>query len=152
MIIHKPIEIYTIGFTEKNASSFFRLLESSGASHLIDVRLNNSSQLAGFAKKNDLEYFLKRILNWRYSHRPELAPTKDILDEYKKNNGKWFVYEEKFINLMEKRMIENSVSIDEIQNGVLLCSENLPHFCHRRLVSEYLKNKWKIEVVVKHLY
>lgn len=152
MIIHKSVEIYTIGFTGKDAKSFFNLLENSRAGHLIDVRLNNSSQLAGFAKKKDLEFFLKRLLNWRYSHRPELAPTKDILDEYKKNDGEWSVYEEKFVNLMEKRMIEKSISIDEVSNGVLLCSEHTPHFCHRRLVAEYLKNKWNADIVVKHLY
>lgn len=146
------IKVYTIGFTEKNAETFFNLLRKSGADHLIDIRLNNISQLAGFAKKDDLRFFLKEILGWAYSHKPELAPTKEILDAYKKQNENWSVYEKKFIALMERRAIETSITKDDISNAVLLCSEHKPEKCHRRLVVEYLNRKWNHELQIQHLF
>src|SRR6187399_1746554 len=100
------MKIYTIGFTKKTAQCFFEILRASGAKRVVDVRLNNVSQLAGFAKKQDLAYFLKQICAMEYVHVPELAPTQDILDEYKKNKGDWAVYERKFLELMERRQIE----------------------------------------------
>ena len=103
----KNIEIYTIGFAKKTAKDFFERLKQSGAKRVVDVRLNNMSQLAGFSKKNDLVFFLKQLANMDYVHILDMAPTKDILDEYKKNKGDWNIYEDKFIKLMEQRLFNS---------------------------------------------
>jgi len=143
-------KIYTIGFTKKTAEEFFSLLKNSNTQKLIDVRLNNSSQLAGFSKKKDLKYFLKEINNIEYVHLPELAPTKDILEAFKKDKGQWKTYEKNFLDLMKFRKIEN-LSKNIFENGCLLCSENKPHHCHRRLVAEYLNEKWDSNLEIVHL-
>jgi uncharacterized protein (DUF488 family) len=144
------MKLLTIGFTKKSAEAFFTKLKRSGAKRIVDVRLNNVSQLAGFAKRNDLQFFLKEICGMDYVHVPELAPTQDILDEYKKNKGDWSVYEQKFIELMRHREIEKKVDPAVIADGCLLCSEDKPHHCHRRLVAEYLKSHWG-DVEVSHI-
>jgi uncharacterized protein (DUF488 family) len=144
------MRVCTIGFTHKKAEEFFTRLQKSGVKRVVDVRLNNVSQLAGFSKRDDLQYFLKAILGIEYVHLPVLAPTQDILDEYKKNKGDWKVYEEKFLRLIQSRRIENEVPQEVINEGCLLCSEDKPHFCHRRLVAEYLRSKWK-DVRIEHL-
>lgn len=136
------IHTYTIGFTKKTAKTFFSRLHEAGVVRVLDVRLNNSSQLAGFAKREDLEFFLKGLYGIEYVHLPELAPTKDILDAYKKNNGEWSVYEREFLELMDKRRVQESVPKELISGGCLLCSEHLPEHCHRRLVVEYLAQHW----------
>lgn len=136
------MKVFTIGFTQKSAEKFFGLLKRSGAKRIVDVRLNNVSQLAGFAKKQDLAFFAKQLAGMDYVHVPELAPTQDILDEYKKNKGDWQVYERKFLELMERRAVQSTVSKDLIDGGCLLCSEDKPHHCHRRLVAEYFKRHW----------
>ena len=135
-------EVYTIGFTKKSANKFFDLLKNTSTKRVVDVRLNNVSQLAGFAKRDDLKFFLKEILDIDYVHLPELAPTKDILDAYKKNKGDWNVYEPAFLDLMKKREIEKRIDPEMIAGGCLLCSEDKPHHCHRRLVVEYLQEQW----------
>lgn len=144
------MKLFTIGFTKKTARDFFELLQKSGVKRIVDVRLNNVSQLAGFAKKNDLVYFLEKICNVEYVHTPELAPTKEILEDYKKRGGDWKVYEEKFLALMKERKVENTLSKQIISEGCLLCSEHKPHHCHRRLVAEYLKRHWG-DIDVTHL-
>lgn len=144
------MKIFTIGFTKKSAENFFKKLSDAGIKRVIDIRLNNVSQLAGFAKKDDLSYFLKTICAIEYVHVPELAPTQDILDEYKKHKGDWAVYEKKFMELMIKRGIENKLSQELFDNACLLCSEDKPHHCHRRLVAEYLKSKWG-NVEIEHI-
>jgi uncharacterized protein (DUF488 family) len=144
------VKLFTIGFTKKSAEAFFTKLGRSGAKRVVDVRLNNVSQLAGFAKRNDLQYFLREICHMDYVHVPQLAPTQDILDEYKKNKGDWAVYEQKFLELMRKREIEKNIDPAMIADGCLLCSEEKPHHCHRRLVAEYLKSHWG-EVEVSHI-
>ena len=136
------IELFTIGFTQTTARNFFTNLKNAGVKRVVDVRLNNNSQLAGFSKKEDLAYFLKEIAGIEYVHLPELAPTQDILDAYKKNKGDWGLYEREFLNLMSRREIEKKVQPELLQQGCLLCSEHLPHHCHRRLVAEYLNAKW----------
>lgn len=136
------MKISTIGFTKTTAENFFGRLSRSGAKRVVDVRLNNVSQLAGFAKKNDLKYFLREICGMDYVHVPMLAPTQDILDELKKNKGDWTIYEQKFLDLMKKREIEKRLDPRVIGDGCLLCSEDKPHHCHRRLVAEYLKAAW----------
>jgi uncharacterized protein (DUF488 family) len=145
------IDLFTIGFTKKTAESFFDLLRSTSATTLIDVRLNNVSQLAGFAKSKDLAYFLGELCQMDYLHMPDLAPTKDILDAYKKDGGDWAVYEDKFLNLMDKRSVEKSIDPELVHESCFLCSEHEPHFCHRRLVAEYLNQKWDCELAVTHL-
>ena len=144
------IKIYTIGFTQTSAEEFFSKLIKAGVRKIVDVRLNNSSQLAGFAKKDDLKYFLQAIGNIKYVHMPLLAPSEEILAEYKKKKGDWHTYEEKFLTLMERRRIENAVGPDELDQTCLLCSEHLPKHCHRRLLAEYLKSKWG-NVEIEHL-
>jgi len=144
------MKIHTIGFTKKTAGEFFETLRASGAKRLVDVRLNNVSQLAGFAKKQDLAYFLEKICGMEYVHLPLLAPTQDILDEYKEHKGDWRIYERSFLDLMREREIEQAVSRDVIADSCLLCSEDKPDHCHRRLVVEYLKEHWG-DVDICHL-
>ena len=143
------MRICTIGFTAKTAEEFFARLQKSGVKRVVDVRLNNVSQLAGFSKRDDLKYFLKAILGIEYVHLPILAPTQDLLDEFKKNKGDWKVYEEKFLHLIQNRRIEKQVLPEVIDEACLLCSEDKPHHCHRRLVAEYLREKWG-EVRIEH--
>lgn len=144
------MKIFTIGFTKTTAEKFFSRLQKAGVKRMVDVRLNNVSQLAGFAKKDDLRYFLKAICSIDYVHRPEMAPTQDMLDAYKKAGGKWEDYEHKFISLIESRRIEETVPPEALDGACLLCSEDKPHYCHRRLVAEYLKKKWS-DVEIAHL-
>lgn len=144
------MKLFTIGFTKKSAEGFFEMLRKSGAKRVVDVRLNNVSQLAGFAKKQDLAYFLEKICGIEYVHLPILAPTKQMLDDYKKQRGSWHAYTEQFLALMKERRIEAKVSRDEIADSCLLCSEDKPHHCHRRLVAEYLDQHWG-NIDIKHL-
>ncbi len=137
-----PIDLFTIGFTQKSAQKFFDSLVEAGVKRVVDVRLNNVSQLAGFAKRSDLEYFLRKIGNIEYVHLLDLAPTQDLLDAYKKKKGDWQTYETKFLDLIKQRKIEEKISPEILQGGCLLCSEPTPHHCHRRLVAEYLQEKW----------
>jgi uncharacterized protein (DUF488 family) len=136
------IPVYTIGFTKKNAAQFFEKLRDAGVKRVVDVRLNNSSQLAGFSKRDDLKYFLNKILGIDYVEQPLLAPTQPMLDQYKKNGGDWDIYERAFLDLMSERKIEDKISPAEIAGGCLLCSEDKPHHCHRRLAAEYLQQRW----------
>lgn len=136
------MRIFTIGFTKKSAEQFFTRLKQPGLVRLVDARLNNVSQLAGFTKKNDLKFFLREICNIDYVHLTELAPSQDILDAYKKNGGDWSTYEREFLSLMAARQIEKKVDKELMEGGCLLCSEATPEHCHRRLVAEYLRDKW----------
>jgi len=144
------VRVFTIGLTKTTAEHFFERLRSSGAKRIVDVRLNNVSQLAGFAKRDDLRFFARELCDMEYVHLPELAPTKEILDDLKKHKGSWADYERRFMALMERRRIEDSVPRDLIDHGCLLCSEDKPHHCHRRLVVEYLNQKWN-DIDVEHL-
>ncbi|URM97855.1 DUF488 domain-containing protein [Actinomadura madurae] len=144
------MKIYTIGFTKKPAETFFGLLREAKTRTLVDVRLNNVSQLAGFAKRDDLKFFLDEICDIKYSHRVDLAPTKSMLDDYKKHEVSWAVYETRFLELMEHRRIEDTVPKELLDNAALLCSEDKPHQCHRRLVAEYLSQHWG-DITIQHL-
>lgn len=148
--MNTDITVFTIGFTKKTAAEFFEMLRKSGTKRVVDVRLNNVSQLAGFSKKDDLQYFLKEIVGIEYIHQPLLAPTADILDAYKKHKGDWSIYEPAFLDLMKKREIEKRIDPATIKGGCLLCSEDKPHHCHRRLVVEYLRSKWG-DLDIRHL-
>ncbi len=143
------MEVYTTGFTKKTAAQFFGSLKQVGIQRLVDIRLNNSSQLAGFAKKDDLSFFLKEICGIEYLHEPLLAPTQDMLDTYKKQKGSWSDYEQRFLALMRERRVEERISPQLFAiPTVLLCSEATAEHCHRRLVLEYLQEKWgEIEII-----
>ncbi len=145
------MEIYSIGFTQKSAGEFFETLKAHGIERLLDVRLNNTSQLAGFAKQADLKYFLKAICGAEYEHEPLLAPTQDILDAFKKKKGDWDVYTEAYLDLIRSRKVELLLSKEGfMKKTVLLCSEATPEHCHRRLALEYLKNQWG-NIIIQHL-
>jgi len=137
------MEVYTIGFTKRTAAGFFGVLKQANVRRLLDVRLNNSSQLAGFTKRDDLSYFLREICGAEYIHEPLLAPTQNLLDDYKKRKGSWSDYERQFLQLMEQRHIENKIDrrLFDVPTA-LLCSEATAEHCHRRLVLEYLGQKW----------
>ncbi len=139
--------IFTIGFTKSSAEHFFSRLSRTGLARLVDVRLNNSSQLAGFAKKSDLEYFLRVICKVDYVHLPELAPTQELLDSYKRAKGGWERYAESFVQLLQERCVESTVSKEILDGGCLLCSEDKPEHCHRRLVAEYFQQIHRCEIV-----
>jgi uncharacterized protein (DUF488 family) len=143
---------FTIGFTQKNAKKFFELLKMNNISRVVDIRINNSSQLAGFAKGDDLEYFLKTVADIDYVYMPELAPTKELLKEYRDKKATWADYETKYIALLKNRNIADGVRIEDFNNNCFLCSEHLAQQCHRRLLVEFLKdhNKEK-EITIKHL-
>src|SRR5258707_12501628 len=115
------MKIFTIGFTKKSAETFFTRLQKSGAKRLVDVRLNNVSQLAGFAKRDDLRYFTKTICGIDYKHVLDLAPTASILDPYKKaKNGDWQLYEQQFLDLMRARRIEDAIPRELLDSACLL--------------------------------
>jgi uncharacterized protein (DUF488 family) len=146
------MEIFTIGFAQTPAAEFFGKLKRAGIGRLLDVRLNNTSQLAAYAKRDDLRYFVRAICNAEYEHEPLLAPTQEMLDAYKKLKGRWSDYEEQFLALMAQRRIEENLSRERFESlpTVLLCSERTAEHCHRRLVLEYLAASWP-EVVAVHL-
>ena len=145
------MEIYSIGFTQKSAGQFFGTLKAHRIERLLDVRLNNTSQLAGFAKQADLAYFLREICGAEYEHEPLLAPTQEMLDAYKKRKGDWGVYEAEFLTLMRERKVELALSRESFQKKtVLLCSELTAENCHRRLVLEYLQQRWE-GISIHHL-
>jgi uncharacterized protein (DUF488 family) len=145
------MEIYSIGFTKKSAGEFFGALKAAGIERLLDVRLNNTSQLAGFAKQSDLKYFLEEICGAVYEREPLLAPTQEILDAFKKQKGSWETYTEAYLALIRSRKVESAISQESFQRKtVLLCSEASADHCHRRLALEYLQQHWN-DVVIHHL-
>ncbi|MBT4508204.1 MAG: DUF488 domain-containing protein [Desulfobacula sp.] len=125
-------------------------IKKNNIKYLVDIRLNNVSQLAGFAKRDDLKYFLKQICNCEYRHMPEIAPTKEILDGYKKKQISWDEYVVQYNTLIKKRIIESKLSLSELDGSCFLCSEPTADMCHRRLAAEYLKKQYK-ELKIKHL-
>ncbi len=143
-------KLFTIGFTKKNAQTFFSKIRKAGVTRLIDIRLNNVSQLAGFAKRDDLIFFLKELCDCDYRHMPNFAPTKEILDAYKNKEISWDEYVKRFSKLIQERSIESQITAQELNNACLLCSEPTPEQCHRRLVAEYLKEKFG-DIEITHL-
>jgi uncharacterized protein (DUF488 family) len=137
------VEICTIGFTKKSAAQFFGILKKADVKQLVDARLNNVSQLAGFTKRDDLEFFLRELCDAAYRHELLLAPTQTLLDSYKKRQLPWGEYEEAFLQLMAERRIEDRIDPAIFRTRtVLLCSEPTAERCHRRLVVEYLDKAW----------
>lgn len=142
--------VFTIGFGKKSARQFFTLLQEHNVKRVIDIRLNNVSQLAGYTKKTDLEYFLKVIAGMEYLHIPEFAPTKEILDGYKKGEMSWLDYEQKYNELLTARNHLQRMDQAVFDNACLLCSEPTAQQCHRRLLAEHLAQAIP-ELQVKHL-
>ena len=141
------IQLFTIGFTKTTAEHFFGRLREAQTRKLVDVRLNNVSQLAGFAKRDDLKFFARSLCDMDYLHAPKFAPTKPMLDAYKKKKIDWLSYEGQYIELMMKRKVEK-LRPGDLDGCCLLCSEDTPHFCHRRLLAEYLDLKWgNVEII-----
>ena len=133
------ITLYTIGFTKKNAEKFFSLLRGAGLRKLVDIRINNSSQLAGFAKGQDLEFFVKEICNAEYLHITDMAPTKELLKDYQDKSIDWMGYTAVFLKILNSRRIAQRYPVDYFDEACFLCTEETPENCHRRLVVEYLK-------------
>lgn len=145
------MEIHTIGFTQKSARAFFGALNGAGIQRLVDIRLNNVSQLAGFAKRDDLAYFLDSLCGAEYVHEPLLAPTDELLTSYRKRGIAWTEYESRFLSLMAERHIAEQLGRSLFDRpSVLLCSEPTAQRCHRRLVAEYLDEHWG-GVTIRHL-
>lgn len=145
-----PARLYTIGFTEKSAEEFFDLLLSHGVRKLVDTRVNNTSQLAGFAKGRDLAYFCRVVGSMEYEHRLDMAPTRDLLGEYRKGEINWAEYTDRYMGLLRKRKLRSTVSLRDLDGACLLCSEHLPEQCHRSLLSEHLREAFP-EITVTHL-
>jgi uncharacterized protein (DUF488 family) len=144
--------LYTIGFTQKRAEEFFGLLRHNKINRLVDIRLNPGGQLSGFAKQEDLPYFLSELAaGCQYIHIPELAPTKELLKDYRAGLD-WGQYVERFEKLMDERGIpENLNKYDfETSHSCLLCSEPAPEHCHRGLIAQQLKSRWG-DVEIIHL-
>lgn len=145
------MEIYSIGFTQTTAEHFFGRLKDAGVVRLFDVRLNNSSQLSGFAKGRDLPFFLSELVGAEYRHIPELAPTQELLDGYRKEKRGWPWYEAAYRDLLAQRRVEALFTQQDFaEPTALLCSEATAELCHRRVACEYLAVRWP-ELVAVHL-
>lgn len=144
------IKLFTIGFTGKNASQFFGLLRNNGVSTVIDTRISNASQLAGYTKGSDLPFFLKEIGGIGYQHQLDFAPTKELLDLYRGKKMNWKEYEEAYLNLIDMRKIGDKVHPESLHQHCLLCSEHGPEKCHRRLLAEYFQHRFN-DVEIVHL-
>lgn len=142
------MKIFTIGFTKKSAKEFFEILKTNNIEQIIDIRLNNTSQLAGFTKKDNLEYFLKELCSIDYCHFIFLAPIKEIRDRYIKSKD-WDVYVKEYIELLDNRKVLDKLDKSYFKRkSCFLCSEASADHCHRRLLVEYLKDHWDyVEIV-----
>jgi len=144
------ITIYTIGFAKKSAETFFTKLERYGIRRIADIRLRNTSALAGFTRRDDLQFFLKRVADVDYVHLLQLAPSPALLDDYQKGRIDWPAYERRFNTIIADRRVETQVTPEEMDHACLLCSEPEPDKCHRRLVAEYLQRRWG-NVRIEHI-
>ncbi|WP_113913525.1 DUF488 family protein [Roseovarius dicentrarchi] len=144
------MKIFTIGFTKSTAKDFFGRLNTAGVKHVYDTRLNRTSQLSGFAKQKDLDFFLSQIGGINYSVDALLAPTADILSAFRKNEIGWGEYERRYLELLSSRRVEQHFDMDQMHEGCLLCSEATPEHCHRRLAANYLAQA-RTDVEIVHL-
>ena len=145
------ITLYTIGFTKKSAAQFFNLLRDNQVKQLVDIRISNSSQLAGFAKGKDLEFFTNEICHIPYKHIVDFAPTKELLDQWHKNEVTWTEYVEIYTEMLKDREIVKKYGVKSFDGACFLCSEDTPEQCHRRLLAEYLQEHSKEKVRIVHL-
>jgi len=142
------IQLFTIGFTNKSAQKFFELLKKNEVAKIVDTRINNTSQLSGFAKGSDLAYFAKEIANIDYLYKIDFAPTKELLEKYRKGTITWEQYEPEYLNLLDMRKVGDKINIEDLHQNCLLCSEHSPEKCHRRLLAEYLKARFNhVEII-----
>ena len=145
------MNIYTIGFTAKSAREFFEALRTVEAKYLVDIRVHNNSQLAGFTKKGNIEYFTERLTSLAYVHLPVLAPSVEMFKQYRQNSD-WPGYEAKYLDLLRERDVGLSIDKQLIREGaVLLCSEPTPEKCHRRLAAEFLRDHLFEDARIIHL-
>ena len=145
------MNIYTIGFTKKTAREFFEKLQGADAKYLLDTRLNNTSQLAGFSKRKDLEYFVENLTDMEYLELPILAPTSEILKQYR-SDGDWQAYEVEYNGMLIERDVAREIDASLFADGaVLLCSEPTAEKCHRRLAAEFLRREVLGEASIVHL-
>lgn len=147
------MNIYTIGFTKKSAEQFFEALKDNNIELLVDVRLNNKSQLAGFTKGSDLVYFVKQIVGADYVHGDEYAPSKDLLDRYHKGTTSWEEYVTEYREIISRRgcHLKFPERFRKYNNICLLCSEATPEMCHRRLLAEMIAENAKEEIAIIHI-
>ena len=145
------ITLFTIGFTKKSAEHFFNLLRDNGVKQLVDVRISNNSQLAGFAKGKDLEFFIHEICHIPYKHIADFAPSKELLDRWHKQEVTWGEYEKTYIQLLKDRDILRKYGAKAFDGSCFLCSEDTPEQCHRRLLAEYLQEHSSEQVKIIHL-
>ncbi|MEM6780766.1 MAG: DUF488 domain-containing protein [Pseudomonadota bacterium] len=148
---NQSIKIFTIGFAGTTAEHFFGRLKNAGVEKIIDTRLWADTQLAGFAKKKNLPYFLKNLANAGYEHKVELAPSEDILKDFKNKKIDWAAYEVRYNQLLSDRQTANRLTPESVSGGCFLCSEPTPEYCHRRLLAEYLEREWDTPVEIVHL-
>lgn len=147
------ITLYTIGFTKKSAEKFFSLLKKADVKKIVDIRINNASQLAGFAKGSDLQFFVKAILGAEYIHITDLSPTKELLKSYQDKEIDWAGYVRIFSSLLKERHIKDKYKVEDFDNCCFLCTEDTPEQCHRRLVVEYFRdNNPDKDVRIVHLH
>lgn len=145
------ITLYTIGFTKKSAEQFFNLIRDNHVKQLVDVRIGNSSQLAGFAKGKDLEFFVNEICHIPYKHITDFAPSKDLLDKWHKQEVTWDEYQDVYTNMLKERDVIRKYGVKCFDGSCFLCSEDTPEQCHRRLLVEYMKRNTKENVAIIHL-
>ncbi|MFM0225617.1 DUF488 domain-containing protein [Paraburkholderia dipogonis] len=145
------MQVATIGFTGKTAQEFFDLLKDAQVRMVLDIRLSNTSQLAGFAKKQDLPFFLDKLCGAAYQEIPDLAPEPDLFKRYKAKELTWDDFSAAYVELIAKRRVESNLDVDLFRSACLLCSEHLPHHCHRRLALDYLNSRWNSRLKITHL-
>lgn len=141
------MKVFTIGVAKKDAEKFFQLLNDNKVRKVFDIRLNNKSQLAGFTKENDLRYFLKILGNINYEHYTPLAPTKELMNDFKANKISWEEYKNIYIRLLEERNALKELDLESLDHACFLCSEDSPNHCHRRLVVEEIKKIVACEII-----
>ncbi len=136
------MKVFTIGFSRKNTEQFFTRLREPGLLRVVDIRLYNKGPSAGFTNRNDLPFLLRQVNQMDYVHRLDMAPNEALMDDQRTNGVDYLKYKKEFRELLTDRRIETNVPKELIDGGCLLCSEPSAEFCHRRLVAEYLKEKW----------
>ncbi|WNC94277.1 DUF488 domain-containing protein [Paraburkholderia sp. FT54] len=148
---NNAVQVATIGFTGKTAQEFFDLLKNAEVRTVLDIRLSNTSQLAGFAKKQDLPFFLDKLCGAAYEEMPDLAPEPDLFKRFKAKELTWDDFSAAYVELIAKRRVESNLDVDQFRSACLLCSEHLPHHCHRALALEYLNSRWNSRLKITHL-
>lgn len=148
---NNKIKIFTIGFTGSTAENFFSRLRDARVKKVIDTRLWADTQLSGFAKKRDLPFLLQNLVGSAYEHKIDLAPSENILKDFKDKKIEWLEYEDRYLQLLHDRHIADKLSANQVADTCFLCAEKTPHHCHRRLLAEYLQQEWRIAMEIVHL-